>query len=141
MAEDAIDSKYYEPRSQRDIGVKSRLDTIPSKSRTMDHLSRPKTGSSASSQSTGYRIVVSNLQANVTQEDIKELFEDVGELLISRLVRPGTAEVIYKTLKDATKAVETYHNRQLDGHPMKCLLVNPRPKNNPTGPAVRSLTE
>ncbi|KOC60531.1 hypothetical protein WH47_07664 [Habropoda laboriosa] len=24
---------------------------------------------------------------------------------------------------------------------MKCLLVNPRPKNNPTGPAVRSLTE
>lgn len=62
-------------------------------------------------------------------------------MLVSRLVRPGTAEVIYKTLKDATKAVETYHNRQLDGHPMKCLLVNPRPKNNPTGPAVRSLTE
>jgi hypothetical protein len=56
------------------------------------------------------------------------LFEDVGELLVSRLVRPGVAEVIYKTLKDAAKAVETYHNRQLDGHPMKCLLVNPRPK-------------
>lgn len=72
---------------------------------------------------------------------LKELFEDVGELLVSRLVRPGTAEVIYKTLKDATKAVETYHNRQLDGHPMKCLLVNPRPKNNPTGPAVRPLPE
>ncbi|KAF7386494.1 hypothetical protein HZH68_013626 [Vespula germanica] len=140
LAEDSIDSKYYEPRSQRDIGVKSRLDSIPSKSR-LDHLSRPKTSSSSSGQSTGYRIVVSNLQANVTQEDIKELFEDVGELLISRLVRPGTAEVIYKTLKDATKAVETYHNRQLDGHPMKCLLVNPRPKNNPTGPAVRSISD
>lgn len=68
----------------------------------------------------------------------KELFEDVGELLVSRLVRPGTAEVIYKNLKDAQKAVDTYHNRQLDGQPMKCLLVNKRPVNNPTAPAVRS---
>ncbi|EZA58533.1 Polymerase delta-interacting protein [Ooceraea biroi] len=141
LAEEATDSKYYDSRSLRDVGIKSRLDSSPNKPRPMGVLSRPKASSSSSTQSTGYRIVVSNLQANVTQEDIKELFEDVGELLVSRLVRPGTAEVIYKTLKDATKAVETYHNRQLDGHPMKCLLVNPRPKNNPTGPAVRSLTE
>ncbi|KZC09145.1 Polymerase delta-interacting protein 3 [Dufourea novaeangliae] len=141
LAEDPMEPKYYDSRSHRDMGVKSRLDSIPTKSRTMGVLSRPKPTSSSPSQSSGYRIVVSNLQANVTQEDIKELFEDVGELLVSRLVRPGTAEVIYKTLKDATKAVETYHNRQLDGHPMKCLLVNPRPKNNPTGPAVRSITE
>lgn len=125
------EDKYY--RSSRQPGVKSRLDSMKS---------RPEMNSrSKSSPTTGYRIVVSNLQANVTQEDIKELFEDVGELLVSRLVRPGTAEVIYKTLKDATKAVETYHNRQLDGHPMKCLLVNPRPKNNPTAPAVRPLSE
>ncbi|XP_011646517.1 polymerase delta-interacting protein 3-like [Pogonomyrmex barbatus] len=141
VAEDTTDSKYYDSRNLREVGVKSRLDSSANKTRTMGVLSRPKTSSTSSTQSNGYRIVVSNLQANVTQEDIKELFEDVGELLVSRLVRPGTAEVIYKTLKDATKAVETYHNRQLDGHPMKCLLVNPRPKNNPTGPAVRSLTE
>ncbi|XP_077265968.1 uncharacterized protein LOC143899508 [Temnothorax americanus] len=142
VAEETADSKYYDSRNLREVGVKSRLDSSsPNKTRTMGVLSRPKASSSSSAQSNGYRIVVSNLQANVTQEDIKELFEDVGELLVSRLVRPGTAEVIYKTLKDATKAVETYHNRQLDGHPMKCLLVNPRPKNNPTGPAVRSLTE
>ncbi|XP_012524484.2 uncharacterized protein LOC105829943 [Monomorium pharaonis] len=143
VAEEAADSKYYDSRNLREVGVKSRLESsAANKARTMGVLSRPKTSSSSSStQSNGYRIVVSNLQANVTQEDIKELFEDVGELLVSRLVRPGTAEVIYKTLKDATKAVETYHNRQLDGHPMKCLLVNPRPKNNPTGPAVRSITE
>ncbi|XP_015595542.1 polymerase delta-interacting protein 3 isoform X2 [Cephus cinctus] len=141
LTDDVVDDKYFEQRSHREVGVKSRLDSAPIKPRTMGILSRPKTSSGSSSQSTGYRIVVSNLQANVTQEDIKELFEDVGELLVSRLVRPGTAEVIYKTLKDATKAVETYHNRQLDGHPMKCLLVNPRPKNNPTGPAVRPMAE
>ncbi|XP_011311937.1 uncharacterized protein [Fopius arisanus] len=136
------EEKYFDARSHRDVGVKSRLEGSGTKSRTLGVLVRAKSSSSGvSGQPTGYRIVVSNLQANVTQEDIKELFEDVGELLVSRLVRPGTAEVIYKTLKDATKAVETYHNRQLDGHPMKCLLVNPRPKNNPTAPAVRSLTE
>ncbi|KAK0160439.1 hypothetical protein PV328_007849 [Microctonus aethiopoides] len=143
IVNDELDDKYYETRVLREVGIKSRLDSGLSKPRTMGIMSRPKTSSSVQSsatlsQPTGYRIVVSNLQANVTQEDIKELFEDVGELLVSRLVRPGTAEVIYKTIKDATKAVETYHNRQLDGHPMKCLLVNPRPKNNPTAPAVRS---
>lgn len=141
LADDTVNDRYLEVRGRREVGVKSRLDSLPSKPRTMGILSRPKSSSNSTSVTTGYRIVVSNLQANVTQEDIKELFEDVGELLVSRLVRPGTAEVIYKTLKDATKAVETYHNRQLDGHPMKCLLVNPRPKNNPTGPAVRPLPE
>lgn len=64
------------------------------------------------------------------------MFEDIGQLLVARLVRPGTAEVIYKNLRDAQKAVDTYHNRQLDGQPMKCLLVNKRPANNPTGPAL-----
>ncbi|XP_018321690.1 polymerase delta-interacting protein 3 [Agrilus planipennis] len=86
----------------------------------------------------GHRIVVSNLQQTVTQDDIRELFEDIGQLLVARLVRPGTAEVIYKNLRDAQKAVDTYHNRQLDGQPMKCFLVNKRPLNNPTGSAVQN---
>lgn len=47
-------------------------------------------------------------------------------MLESRLVRPGTAEVIYKTQEDAQKAVDLYHNRQLDSQPMNCLLVTPR---------------
>lgn len=74
----------------------------------------------------GYRIVVSNLHTSVSKSDIQELFEDVGPLVESRLVRPGVAEVIYKRLSDAESAVDTYHNRQLDGQPMKCLLVRPR---------------
>uniref|UniRef100_A0A336LXG2 CSON006870 protein n=1 Tax=Culicoides sonorensis TaxID=179676 RepID=A0A336LXG2_CULSO len=78
------------------------------------------------SSASGYRIVVSNLHTSVTKSDIQELFEDIGPLLESRLVRPGVAEVIYKRLSDAESAVDTYHNRQLDGQPMKCLLVRPR---------------
>ncbi|XP_047098948.1 LOW QUALITY PROTEIN: uncharacterized protein LOC124714077 [Schistocerca piceifrons] len=79
------------------------------------------------SSSQGHRIVVSNLQPSVTQEDIRELFEDIGTLVVSRLVRPGTAEVVYARLEDALRAVDVYHNRQLDGQPMKCMLVNSRP--------------
>lgn len=87
----------------------------------------------------GYRIVVSNLHSSVSQSDIRELFEDIGELVDARLVRPGVAEVIFRTMKDAEMAVDTYHNRQLDGQPMKCLLVNPRPvASRPTAPALKS---
>ncbi|XP_061386138.1 uncharacterized protein LOC133321053 [Musca vetustissima] len=97
-----------------------------------------KSLSSSSASSSGYRIVVSNLHPSVTQSDIKELFEDIGELYDSRIVRPGVAEIIYKSLAHAEKAVDTYHNRQLDGQPMKCLLVNPRASNKPTAPAIRT---
>ncbi|XP_061402350.1 uncharacterized protein LOC133338184 [Musca vetustissima] len=97
-----------------------------------------KSLSSSSSSSSGYRIFVSHLHPSVTQSDIKELFEDIGELYDSRIVRPGVAEIIYKSLAHAEKAVDTYHNRQLDGQPMKCILVNPRALNKPTAPAVRT---
>ncbi|CAG4989512.1 unnamed protein product [Parnassius apollo] len=73
-----------------------------------------------------YRIIVSNLRNTVTGGDIEELFGDVGGMLESRLVRPGTAEVIYNSIEDAQRAVDLYHNRQLDGQPMNCLLVTPR---------------
>ncbi|KAI5718874.1 hypothetical protein M8J76_014823 [Diaphorina citri] len=47
---------------------------------------------------------------------VDELFEDIGPLIASRVVRPGTAEVIYTHQKDAIKAVEIYHNRQLTAY-------------------------
>lgn len=118
-----------------------------------------------SSSTNGCRIVVSNLHSSVSESDIKvfnlinkfikfyknktdlkcyklkktikELFEDIGELMEAKLVRPGVAVVIFNTMKDAETAVDTYHNRQLDGQPMKCLLVNPRASNKPTAPAIK----
>lgn len=89
-----------------------------------------------------YRIIVSNLRSTVTGGDIEELFGDVGGMVESRLVRPGTAEVIYKSVEDAQRAVDLYHNRQLDGQPMNCLLVTPRSTSassrNSTKPALYS---
>jgi len=71
----------------------------------------------------GHRIIVSNLHTSVSESDVRELFEDIGALVSAQLVRPGIAEVVYKNLGDAEEAIETYHNRQLDGQPMKCMLV------------------
>ncbi|XP_021931285.1 uncharacterized protein LOC110835413 isoform X2 [Zootermopsis nevadensis] len=109
--------------------LKARLDTPVVTPRTMGILSVGSKSSTNTTPSapTGHRIVVSNLQTSVTHEDIRELFEDIGPLVTSRLVRPGTAEVVYQLHKDAVKAVDVYHNRQLDGQPMKCMLVNSRP--------------
>nr|CAD7577812.1 unnamed protein product [Timema californicum] len=111
--------------------LKARLDTTVPAPRSMGILgvataaAKPKGPVAVlGAPPVGHRIVVSNLQPTVTHEDIRELFEDLGILITSRLVRPGTAEVVYETLKDAVKAVDVYHNRQLDGQPMKCLLVS-----------------
>lgn len=101
--------------------------------------SRPQSSSASASGPLGYRIVVSNLQNTVTHEDIRELFEDIGPLVTSRLVRPGTAEVVYRQFKDAERAVDNYHNRQLDGQPMKCLLVKPRTSASTAAPSSGSL--
>ncbi|KAH8276670.1 hypothetical protein KR044_007629 [Drosophila immigrans] len=77
----------------------------------------------------GYRLLVSNLHANVTTADIRELFNDIGPMYDAHVVRPGTAEVIYKSLEHAEMAVDAYHQREFDGQPMHCVLVNPHSSN------------
>jgi len=74
----------------------------------------------------GAKIVVANLQTSVTQEDIIELFGDVGALKRAKIVGHGQGEVVFVKRSDAVRAVEIYHNRQLDGKPMKCSVVQER---------------
>lgn len=71
----------------------------------------------------GSKVVINNLQTSVTEEDILELFGDIGALKKAKLVTPGHAEVTFVQRREAQRAVEVYHNRQLDGKPMKCTLV------------------
>lgn len=96
LAEETADSKYYDSRSLRDVGVKSRLDSSVNKSRIMGALSRPKASSSSSStQSTGYRIVVSNLQANVTQEDIKVRYNNLFLKLLTLVSLKVSIKIVF----------------------------------------------
>ena len=53
----------------------------------------------------------------------QELFGAIGDMKKARLVKPGTAEVIYKEKSDAQMAVKKYNQRELDGlFVLLCLL-------------------
>ena len=52
----------------------------------------------------------------------QELFGAIGEMKKARLVKPGTAEVIYKDRSDARMAVKKYHQRELDGSYFQSIL-------------------
>jgi RNA recognition motif-containing protein len=68
------------------------------------------------------KVVVGNLHSGVTLDEVTELFSDIGTVIGSKMICPGTAEVIYDNYGDAERAVDRYHNRSLDNQPMKCYL-------------------
>ena len=77
---------------------------------------------------TGTKLKVSNLDGNVSSEDIEELFGELGPLKsavvgTSNGVSKGFAIVVYKRKADAEKALEQYNGVPLDGKPLKIVLL------------------
>uniref|UniRef100_T1IH32 RRM domain-containing protein n=1 Tax=Strigamia maritima TaxID=126957 RepID=T1IH32_STRMM len=70
----------------------------------------------------GCKVIVSNLHPSVTQDDIQELFGEIGDLRRASLGKSGTAEILFMRPADAQKACDVYHNRQLDGIPMNLKI-------------------
>ncbi|CAN1282978.1 THO complex subunit 4A [Linum perenne] len=87
---------------------------------------------------TGTKLYVSNLDYGVSNEDVKELFSEVGDVkrygihYDSSGRSKGTAEVVFFRRTDALSAVKRYNNVQLDGKPMKIEIVG----SNISTPAV-----
>ncbi|XP_042436390.1 THO complex subunit 4D-like isoform X1 [Zingiber officinale] len=78
---------------------------------------------------TGTKLYISNLDYGVSNQDIRELFSEVGDLKrfavhYDRNGRPsGSAEVVYARRSDAIAALKRYNNVLLDGKPMKIEII------------------
>ncbi|KAL6959589.1 hypothetical protein U1Q18_039742 [Sarracenia purpurea var. burkii] len=77
----------------------------------------------------GTKLYVSNLDVGVTNEDIRELFSENGELKRYAIHydkngrSSGSAEVVFTRRSDAFQALKRYNNVQLDGRPMKIEII------------------
>lgn len=78
----------------------------------------------------GHKLVITNLDYKVSDEDIQELFGAVGDSLKSAKIiydnsgrSEETAEVVYMRKPDALAAIKKYQNISLDGKPMHIELV------------------
>lgn len=117
------------------LGVNSRPSArtiAKSFSRTKDMTWRPDLFSdsmAASGIETGTKLYISNLDYGVSNEDIKELFSEVGHLKrfavhYDGYGRPnGTAEVVFTRRSDAIAALKRYNNVLLDGKAMKIEVI------------------
>ncbi|XP_064478223.1 polymerase delta-interacting protein 3-like isoform X1 [Ornithodoros turicata] len=95
--------------------IQHRLDVnpVPSSSRPA-MLTEPAEGAS---------VLVSNLHPQVTESDIRDLFQDIGPMQEARLVSTGTALATFYRRATAIRACDTYHGRLLDGQPMNLTLL------------------
>lgn len=84
--------------------------------------------------SSGSKIRVDNLHYDLTEDDLRELFERIGavasvSLLYDRADRSqGTAYVVYRTAEHARQAVRDFDGCNANGQPIRLTLM-------PNGPA------
>ncbi len=86
------------------------------------------------------RLFVGNLSYNVSEEDVRELFSQAGELKDVTLVvdrdtrRPkGFGFVEYTNQADAEKAIQMFNDQELDGRRLNVSMARPREERSSSG--------
>lgn len=74
------------------------------------------------------KVFLSNLDGGVNEDDLTELFGEVGNLVSVRVHRSngiskGTADVVFERKQDAMRAIQKYHGVSLDNRPMSLQLI------------------
>ena len=68
-------------------------------------------------------LLVSNLSPTVCEEDLIELFSDIGPVNhIAMLRNQRSAKIYFLKERDPDRAAKFFHNRQLDGCLMNCQI-------------------
>ena len=86
------------------------------------------------------KLYVGNLSYNVTEEQLRELFSQAGEIKEVALImdrdtrRPkGFGFVEFTTQADAEKAIQMYNEHELDGRKMTVNMARPKEDRGPGG--------
>jgi len=83
-----------------------------------------------------YAILVSNLHWEVSENDLKELFEEVGDVSKVRIKydkagrSDGEATIVFNSKSDAQRAIDKFNNVDLDGMEMHIKMDNSKRNNN-----------
>lgn len=115
------------PSSSRSATNRSSVAEPPKKQANLSTTSKPvvkqfTTSSKLKANLDASTILITNLQTSVTEDDVMELFGEVGDIKEIKTLSRGCVQVIYAKQKDAQAAVEKYHNALLDGQLMYVSL-------------------
>lgn len=114
------------PGAKRDPATLSHGDNGLPETSAANVTSKPRLSTTA------HRISVSNLNQEVSEEDVTELFSAVGPLVSARLFRDADgrsacrADVVFVEMSDALEAIKRYNGVPLDNMPLKITLASER---------------
>lgn len=128
MVDQRRDSRRYGSDSRRHDRRRSDGIILPSASNNYGDNRRRQPPRQEPQESTGSKILISNLNPSVTKPDIQELFQSVGSLQRVRLFydkngrNSGEAEVVFDDRNDARVAMDRFHHVPLDGFSMQISI-------------------
>ncbi|CAF1002363.1 unnamed protein product [Adineta ricciae] len=86
---------------------------------------RVKPASATHSNANSATILITNLQPTVTEDDVIELFSEVGDIKDIKTLSRGCVQIVYAVPEQAEDAVAKYHNQILDGKLMYVSIQEP----------------